>query len=85
MRENSGGEAQALVSGQNLQKLKEPVTSENLPKNVSMQLFGLMTEVVKEKVTLGTVRAACQCAQEIHRMLKLNEEIRRGIHRGQAG
>lgn len=63
------------------QKSQEPVvqvTSKDLPKNVSMQLYDLMKQVTAKKVNASTVRAACLCATEIHRMLKLNEDVKRG-------
>jgi hypothetical protein len=48
-----------------------------LPQSVSMQLLNLMKTVVKEEVNPSTVKAACQCASEIHKMLKLNLELKR--------
>lgn len=52
-------------------------TSESLPKSVSLQLYKLMGEVVKKEINPQTVQAACACATEIHRMLKLNMEMKR--------
>lgn len=66
-----------MDSDNKLQKQNEVVTSENLPKSVCLQLYGLMTKVVSEDVNPRTVKAACDCATEIHRMLKLNLEIKR--------
>ena len=77
MRKNTDAGVPALASETSLQKLDAPVTSENLPKNVSLQLFDLMKQVVADDVNPKTVLAACKCATEIHRMLKLNQEIRR--------
>jgi len=77
MPENTDARAQSLGLEKKSQKPNEPVTSENLPKNVSMQLFKLMNQVVDSDVNPTTVKAACACAQEIHRMLKLNLDIRR--------
>jgi hypothetical protein len=48
-----------------------------LLKNVSMQLYELMKKVVKDDVNPKTVSAACNCASEIHKMLKLNRDILR--------
>ena len=76
MQENIEKEKSPMVLKEQLQKLDELETSENLPKNVSMQLYKLMKQVVSDDVTPSTVRAACQCATEIHRMLKLNMEIK---------
>ena len=78
MRENTEEETQALVSGEKSLKPATQVTSESLPKSVSMQLYALMNKVVEQEINPSTVKAACACALEIHRMLKLNHEIRRG-------
>ncbi len=77
MRESTGKEVQPLDSGQKLLKPDAVVTSENLPKNVSLQLYALMGKVVQEDVNPKTVRAACDCADAIHKFLKLNLEIRK--------
>lgn len=65
------------VSGKQLIKPMNQETSENLPKSVSMQLLNLMKQVVQSDVNPSTVKAACQCAAEIHKMLKLNIELRK--------
>jgi len=57
--------------------VKTPVTSENLPQNVCMQLYCLMNKVVEDDVNPKTVNAACSCASEIHKILKLNHEMSR--------
>lgn len=72
--------AQSLDLDKKSLQQESPATSENLPKNVSMQLFDLMKRVVKDDVNPSTVRAACACATEIHRMLKLNLEIKKLDH-----
>lgn len=77
MPENTDEKTLPSVSDQKSLTPVEPVTSENLPKNVSMQLFGLMKQVVAKEVTPATVNAACSCATEIHRMLKLNLELKK--------
>ena len=51
--------------------------STNLPYTVSMQLVSLMKKVVEEEVNPKTVGAACQCASEIHKILKLNFEMKK--------
>ncbi len=53
----------------------DPVTSEDLPRSVSIQLYGLMNEVTRESVTPQSVAAACKCAAEIQKMLKINLEM----------
>lgn len=77
MRDSGEVKNQVSASDQKSLMQNEPVTSENLPKNVSMQLYSLMTQIVRDDVNPKTVQAACACATEIHRMLKLNLEIRK--------
>lgn len=77
MQGSTGEKNQVSVSGTKLPKLDEQVTSENLPKNVSLQLYELMKQVVADEVTPGTVNAACNCATAIHKFLKFNEELKR--------
>ena len=67
-----------LDSKRLLEKQNEQVTSENLPKKLCMQLHSLMIDVTKKEVTPDSVRAACLCASEIHKILKLNHEIKTG-------
>lgn len=51
--------------------------STSLPYTVSMQLVNLMQKVVEDEVSPKTVGAACQCASEIHKILKLNFEMKK--------
>lgn len=51
--------------------------SESLPKSVSLQLYDLMNRIVETEVTPQTVHAACSCASEIHKILKLNFEMKK--------
>lgn len=75
MQKNGDGDSQNSGSNKQLQKLESQVTSENLPKNVCMQLYNLMTKVVEDDVNPKTVNAACSCASEIHKILKLNHDM----------
>jgi hypothetical protein len=77
MQENIAKDKLALDSKKQLQKQDEQETSESLPKSVSLQLLGLMREVVKENVNPHTVSAACKCASEIHKMIKINLELKK--------
>lgn len=79
MRDNGEDGIQTLDSENQLTRPDDQVTSENLPKNVSMRLYELMKKVVEKDVTPATVNAACNCAAEIQKMLKLNLEIRRSF------
>lgn len=78
MQENGEGKIQHLDSETKLLKQEDQGTSENLLKNVSLQLYSLMKKVVADEVTPKTVSAACSCASEIHKMLRLNREISKG-------
>lgn len=72
---NTDAGTHSLDYERKLQKQPQAETSESLPKNVSLQLLDLMKKVVANDVNPATVKAACQCAREIHNMLKLNLEI----------
>ena len=65
----------SLDLSQKLHQQEGVVTSENLPKNVCLKLYSLMKEVVTEDVTPKTVSAACNCAAEISKLLRLNHDI----------
>ncbi len=77
MQKNTENEIQPSDLKRQLLEQEKPETSESLPQSVSMQLLNLMKTVVKEEVNPSTVKAACQCASEIHKMLKLNLELKR--------
>jgi hypothetical protein len=77
MRKNTEGAVQSLASEKQLQRPEDQEKSENLPQSVSMQLLSLMKEVVREDVNPSTVNSACKCASEIHKMIKLNLEMKR--------
>lgn len=77
MPDNTDEKTHPLASDPRSLKPVEPVTSADLPKSVSLQLYRLMNKVVEDDVNPKTVQAACACATEIHRMLKLNLEIKR--------
>jgi len=55
-----------------LLKQDEQEISENLPTHVSMQLYGLMKSVTKDKITPETVNAACNCASQICKIIDLS-------------
>lgn len=77
MQDNTEGRAPSLDLDPKSLPQEGQATSESLPKNVSMQLFKLMNKVVENEVNPKTVQAACACATEIHRMLRLNMEMKR--------
>lgn len=60
-----------------LVKPESPEISENLSKNVAMQLLKLMSEITKDEINTKTVSSACLCASEITKILKLNLEIKK--------
>lgn len=75
IKETEGENCQLTDLEMKLQKLEDLETSKNLPLNVSMQLYALMKKVVEKEVNPKTVSAACQCASEIHKIIKLNMSI----------
>lgn len=75
MQENTEAKIQCLDSEKQLAKQEELVTSENLPRTVSLQLLNLMKSIVADDVNPQTVSAACKCASEIHKMIKINIEL----------
>lgn len=77
MASKEEGKTQALALGQRSLKQESQETSKNLPQSVSMQLLGLMKQVVADEVNPKTVNAACQCASEIHKILRLNFEMQK--------
>lgn len=50
-------------------------TSKNLSQDVALQLLELMEQITSSEVNVKTVSAACQCASEITKILKLNLEV----------
>lgn len=77
MLKNGAEEVKSLALDQKSRQPEIAETSDNLLKNVSMQLYDLMKKIVSDEVTPKTVSAACSCASEIHKMLKLNRELTR--------
>lgn len=49
----------------------------NLSMSIAEHLLDLMKSVTKDSVSPKTVNAACQCASELHKLMKLNLEMRR--------
>lgn len=68
---------QRLVSEKKFLKRENPETSENLSKNLAVELMNLIKEVNSSGVTPETVNASCNAAAQIHKILKLNYEIKR--------
>jgi hypothetical protein len=77
MANEKDGKIQPLDSGAVSLKPAKVETSKSLPESVSMQLLGLMKKVVEDGVNPKTVNAACQCASEIHKILRLNFEMQK--------
>ncbi len=76
---NTQGHGGVVTRSSDLEKrsstLANQETSESLPKSVSLQLLELMQKVVSDEVNPQTVGAACKCASEIHKMLRLNLDM----------
>lgn len=56
---------------------KDAVTLGPLSRDLSMHLLDLAKKVTKDEVTPQTVSAACQCAAELYKIMKLNWEMKR--------
>lgn len=67
-----GKTTRASDSNSSLAKPASQETSLSLSKDLASQLLGLMKRVTDTEVTPSTVNAACNCASEIHKILKLN-------------
>lgn len=76
MPKNGEDNNQLLDSEKQLAMQENQATFENLPTSVSLQLLELMKKVVAKEVTPQTVNAACNCASEIHKILKLSTSIK---------
>lgn len=59
------------------EKLKEPVTSENLLQSACLRLYDLMNQITEREINPQNVSTACECAGEIYKLLKLNLEIKK--------
>jgi len=75
MPENGEDDNQLLASEKPLTLQENQETFENLPMSVSLQLLGLMKKVVAKEINPETVNAACNCASEIHKILKLSAMV----------
>lgn len=54
---------------------KSPLST--LSSSVATQLLGLMKDVTKDDKSPAAVNAACNCAKQLHQMLRLEFEARR--------
>lgn len=80
MRKNGEEETQVSVSEKQLSKPENqvvPSTSETLSQSVGLYLYEMMRAVTKDDVNPQTVNAACKCAEEIHKVLRLNFDIKK--------
>lgn len=66
-----------LDSEQQSHTLENQGTSENLSSTVAKQLLNLMTKVTEDDVNPSTVNAACNCASEISKIIRLNLELKK--------
>lgn len=67
------------TGSQNLDKQQNAELSQSKPISVSLaeHLFALAKSVTKQDVNPQSVRAACECASEIHKLLELQWKIAR--------
>lgn len=77
VEKNKDAANQHSDSKKQLQKPEGQETSQNLSKNLSLQLLAMMKDVTRDEVTPSTVNAACNCATQIHKLLKLNFEMKK--------
>lgn len=55
---------------------EERVTLGPLSKDLSIHLLNLAKKVTENEITPKTVSAACQCAAELYKIMKLNWEMK---------
>lgn len=67
----------ALVSGEKSLSSEKPSTSESLSKNLATELMGLIRKVNEHGVTAETVNASCNAAAQIHKILRLNFDMKK--------
>jgi len=67
----------ALVSENSSQMPEKQDASTNLMMDLGDELLGLVKKVTATEITPQTVNAACNCAGEINKLLKLNFEMKR--------
>ena len=60
-----------------IQQENKTVTLGPLSKELSLHLLKLAKQVTESEVTPQTVNAACQCAAELYKIMKLNWEMKR--------
>lgn len=56
---------------------KANTTSESISVSLATHLLELSKKVTKDNVSPDTVRAACQCASEIHKLLELQWRVKK--------
>jgi hypothetical protein len=54
----------------------ESATLGPLSRDLSIHLLGLAKKVTETEITPATVNAACQCAAELYKIMKLNWEMK---------
>lgn len=77
MQKSGDQNSQALDLGNQLQSLDKREISQNLPKNVCLKLYDLMNLITTKEITPDSINSACNCASQIHKIVKLNYEMSR--------
>jgi len=67
----------ALGSEKKLVNSQEQGTSANLSKGLANELMGLIVKVNEHGVTPATVNASCNAAAQIHKILRLNFDMKK--------
>lgn len=77
MEKESDKKTLASDLGNQLQRQKDPATSQNLGKHLCLQLISLIDDVNRTDVTPESVNAACNAAAQVHKILRLNFDMRK--------
>ncbi len=77
MEERNEEKIQVSESGQQLERQENQAASQSLSRNLCLQLMGLIDKVNEDGVTPSTVNASCNAAEQIHKILKLNFEMKK--------
>lgn len=77
MVEKKEGRVQPSDSSKKLKRQENQEGSASLSKNLSLELMGLIKKVNENEVTPESVNASCNAANQIHKILKLNYEMKK--------
>lgn len=64
-------------NGKSALQIEDAVTLGPLSKDLATHLLGLAKKITQNEVTPKTVHAACACASELYKIMKLNWEMKK--------